>query len=259
MKAKIFRDIIILILVATILVIGINYFGFLNIFGSNTKIEIRKTELDKGRFVKGDKISITDRIRIKQSGVFVKEYEWMPFKNIRKEIELEFLTETGYFIDDIIKSEVVDSLVNDNIIGRSLIVEVPYPDSLFFEPAGDKALHKEGVTEGWVNTLAKGFFNDEEAIADFIVFIEELKQNSYESFLSEHANPDSNSSLARASMSILNFVNNGYSIGKEKGFSSVKVIFRETKDLGRFSTEVTCFDNGSCTQKVLVGENKIKG
>ncbi|MFT6333349.1 MAG: hypothetical protein ACI86M_000201 [Saprospiraceae bacterium] len=247
--------ILILLILLAVLAILSQFTGLIDIFGSSTEIEIKMTELDKGRFVGGDKISITDQIRVKQTGEFVKEYEWQRIRNIRKEVKVEYLTESGYFVDDIISSVKVDSLRGGNIFARSLIVKVPYPDSLFFQPAGDKTINKAGLTEGWTER----WIVDEEAQEAFKLFLIELKQKSYESFLDDNASPESNLSLAKATLSILRFVNNGYELGDDIGFSSIQAVFEERQGLNRPTIMVTCLKNGNCKQEILMNNEKFRG
>ncbi len=247
--------ILILLILLVVLAIIIKLTGFTGLFEGNTQIEIKTTKLDKGRFVQGDKISITDKIRVIQTGEFVKEYPWQRIRNIRKEVNLEYLTESGYFVDDIISSEKVDSLRDGKAIARSLIVKVPYPDTLYYQPAGDETIDKEDWTEGWT----EGLLIDREAEMAFFIFLVEMKRQSYEKFVEEHSNPNSNFSLSKAAMSILRFVNNGYEIGDDIGFSSIQAVFVETTELGRPTIMVTCFENGNCEQEILFENSKIKG
>jgi hypothetical protein len=247
--------ILILLILIVVLAIIIKLSGFTGMFEANTQIEIKTTKLDKGRFVGGDKISITDQIRVIQTGEFVKEYPWQRIRNIRKEVNMEYLTESGYFVDDIISSERVDSLRDGKAFARSLIVKVPYPDTLFYQPAGDETIDKEDWSEGWT----EGLLIDREAEMAFYIFLVEMKRQSYVKFIDEHSNPDSNFALSKAAMSLLRFVNNGYEIGDDIGFSSIQAIFEETTELGRPTIKVTCFEDGSCEQEILFGNSKLMG
>lgn len=244
---------LILIVVLAIIIKVSGFGGFGSLFQASTKIEIKKTQINKGRFVEGNKISITDQIRIKQKGEFVKEYPWQPFRNIRREVNIDFLTEAGYFVDDIISSVSVDSIKKGKTFARSLIVKMPYPDTLFYQFGGDKTIDKTEIYEGWIN----GLVLDKEAIEEFKLFVIEMKQNSYEKFIEEHSNPDSNFALAKATMSVLKFVNNGYKMGDDIGFSSIETSYEDTQDLGRPTIVVRCLSNGSCKQEILLGDTKF--
>ncbi|MEN8956945.1 MAG: hypothetical protein ABF258_02895, partial [Flavobacteriales bacterium] len=195
-----------------------------SIFGNGdaTKMKIEKSEVNLGRLISGNKISVRDKIIVKQKGTLQVDGNYLGFGNGNKEITLSFFSEIGYRPEDIIRSEKIDSILNEQVVARTLFVELPLPDTLLYIPKNMREKSNEWFWEGW--------YKDEINEAARKAFISELTTESYQSLRKEHIDGNANQTATEATKTIFNYVNNAYKIGKEKGFDSIFATFSFMKN-----------------------------
>lgn len=243
---KILNKLLVLIILILLLIVIDKLTGVFGAFESHDTLKIERTSMDFGRDVFGSKISIRDNIRIKQKGEYKIDGKYLGLGNERKSVEISFLAELGYFIEDITKSQKVDSIKGDNILSRTIIVELPIPDTLSFIEMKQEEASNEWFWEGW--------YKGEENVRKRKLFLDELKQNAYIRFVEENMNPDESSYLKDASMTLLNYVNNGYKVGNEVGFDFIIATFKNND--GSIIV-ITCHASGNCTQETIFNNSLL--
>ncbi|MDA9262013.1 hypothetical protein N9P38_01480 [Flavobacteriales bacterium] len=215
---KTINRILLIGVLAVILLIIINVKSC-SFFGNNggSTIEIQKSEVNLGRLISGNKISIRDNIIVKQRGTLKVDGNNLGLGNENKEITLSFFSEIGYRPEDIIKSEKIDSVLNGEIISRTLLIELPLPDTLLYLPKNMSEKNNEWFWEGW--------YKDEINKAARKVFVSKLEAESYLSLRKEHITGNPNKTAMEATTTLFNYVNNAYKIGNDKGFDSIFATF----------------------------------
>lgn len=202
--------------------------------GGTNSMEIQKSEINLGRLIAGNKISIRDKIIVKQKGTLRVDGNYLGLGNENKEITLSFISEIGYRPEDVIRSEKIDSLINEKIVARTLLVELPLPDTLLFIPKNSKEKKNEWFWEGW--------YKDEINFSARKVFMKKLEAASYQTLRKEHIDGNANKTAMEATTTIFNYVNNAYKIGNDKGFDSIFATFTFMQD-GKKNT-INVFYNG---------------
>lgn len=239
---KYLNKLLVLFILIVIFMIVDKLTGVLGIFESHDTLTIQKTSMDFGREIFGNKISIRDNIRIQQDGEYKIDGEFLVLGNERKSIEVTFLAELGYFIEDIIKSEKVDSFRGNDVVSRTIIVELPMPDTLSFIEMRHEEKSNEWFWEGWYKGAKNIRFKS--------IFLNALKENAYAKFAEDNMNPNDASTLIDASMTVLNYINNGYKIGNEAGFDYIIATFKNETD--RSVRIVKCNFKGNCKQETII-------
>ena len=242
---KYLNKILVLIILIVLFMIVDKLTGVLGIFEGHSSLTIQRTSIDFGREILGNKISIRDNIRVKQHGEYKIDGDFLGLGNERKSIEVTFLVELGYFIEDIVKSEKIDSLNGDDIVSSTIVVELPIPDTLSFIEMRQEEKSNEWFWEGWY----KGAKN----VRQKSIFLNELKLKAYSKFAEESMNPNDASTLIDASMTILSYVNNGYKIGNEAGFDFIIATF--TNDMDGSISVVKCNSKGNCKQETVIDKS----
>lgn len=221
------------LVVVLIIILNIKSCSFFGNGGQNT-IEIQKSEVNLGRLISGNKISIRDKIIVKQKGTLKVDGNYLGFGNENKEITLSFVSEIGYRPEDVIRSEKVDSLIDGKIVARTLLVELPLPDTLMYIPKNMREKSNEWFWEGW--------YKDEINSSARKKFMTKLEAESYQSLRKEHIDGNANKTAMEATKSVFNYVNNAYKIGNDKGFDSIFATFSFMEN-GKKNT-INVFYNG---------------
>lgn len=220
--------------------------GFFDMFSSEPQIKIERAEMDFGRDVFGDKISIRDNIKVTQTGQYKLDGNLLGLGNERKQITINFLTELGYFIDDIKGSERIDTIIDGQLKNRTLKVTLPLPDTLAFIEMRQDIKKNEWFWEGW--------YKDNKNYEARRKFLAEMKGAAYRDFYFRQIDPDRSSSLEEASQSILNYVNNGYKIANEQGFDQIITTFQLPDGT---ELEVRCNSEGNCFRNKMIERKSL--
>lgn len=202
--------------------------------GTNT-IEVQRSSVNMGRLISGNKITIRDNITVRQKGNLKIDGNYLGLGNENKDITLSFITEIGYRPEDIIHSERIDSIVNDQVVGKTLLIELPLPDTLLYIPKNMREKSNEWFWEGW--------YKDEINKTVRKQFIAKLVVESYQELRKTHITNNPNKTAMEATKTLFNYVNNAYKIGKEKGFDSIFATYTFL-DNGKKNT-INVFYNGS--------------
>jgi hypothetical protein len=227
---------ILLITVLVVILLIIINIKSCSIFGNSgeNSMKIQKSEINLGRLISGNKISIRDKIIVKQKGTLKIDGNYLGLGNENKEITLSFFSEIGYRPENIIRSEKIDSLINGEIVARTLLIELPLPDTLLYLAKNMHEKNNEWFWEGW--------YKDEINSAARKAFISKIEAESYQSLRKEHISGNPNKTAMEATKTIFNYVNNAYKIGNDKGFDSIFATFNFMKD-GKKNT-INVFYNG---------------
>ena len=204
--------------------------------GSSTNtMEIQKSTVDMGRLISGNKISIRDNIIVKQKGNLKIDGNYLGFGNENKEITLSFFAEIGYRPSDIIRSERIDSIRNGEIVSKTLLLELPLPDTLLFLAKNMNVKKNEWFWED--------HYKDKLNWDARKVFLKNLREESYQELRKKHITNDPNKTAMEATKTLYNYVNNAYKIAKDKGFDSVFATFSYTENGEKHTINV--FYNGT--------------
>lgn len=235
---KTINRLLILGILIVILLIVAEFTNFFDSFRGSSKLTVERSEVSFGREIFGNKISIRDNIVISQKGNLFVDGLFLGLGNENKDIELFFLSELGYFVEDITNSERLDSIQHDEIISRSLIVELPLPDTLSFIEMRQEEQSNEWFWEGWYKDSQHS-----EARKDFM---QRMRSNAYNQFSEEYISPDKTKSLFEAAFSVLNFVNNGFAIGNERKFDRIVSTFNVPAGSTVERITISCNADGDC-------------
>lgn len=241
------RVLLIAVLVVILLIIiNIKSCSFFGNSGANT-MEIQKTEVNLGRLISGNKISIRDKIIVKQRGNLKVDGNYLGFGNENKEITLSFVSEIGYRPNDIISSEKIDSIKDGIVVARTLLVELPLPDTLMYISKNMREKSNEWFWEGWykddINKKARKNF------------MTNMETESYQTLRKEYITGNPNKTAMEATTTLFNYVNNAYKIGNDKGFDSIFATFTFMEN-GQKNT-INVFYNGITltTPSLLIDKN----
>lgn len=203
--------------------------------GGGSTIEVQKSTVDMGRLISGNKISIRDNIIVRQTGNLKVDGNYLGLGNENKQITLSFITELGYRPSDIIRSEKIDSMKDGKVVSRTLLIELPLPDTLLYIPKNMKEKSNEWFWEGWykddINKKARK------------LFIKNLINKSYDEMKKVHVTNNPNKTAMEATKTLYNYVNNAYKIGNDKGFDSIYATFSFMEN-GQKNT-INVFYNGT--------------
>lgn len=202
--------------------------------GGENKMEIQTSEINLGRLISGNKISIRDKIIVKQKGTLKIDGNYLGFGNENKEITLSFFSEIGYRPEDIIRSEKIDSVRNGEVVARTLLIELPLPDTLLYMAKNMREKSNEWFWEGW--------YKDEINQSARKVFMTKLEAASYQTLRKEHIAGNTNKTAMEATTTIFNYINNAYKIGNDRGFDSIFATFSFMEN-GKKNT-INVFYNG---------------
>lgn len=220
-----------------------------NWFGGkgSSQIEVQKSTVDMGRLISGNKISIRDNIIVRQTGTLKIDGNYLGLGNENKEITLSFITELGYRPSDIIRSEKIDSVRNGKVVARTLLIELPLPDTLLYIPKNMKEKSNEWFWEGW--------YKDEINKRARSVFIRNIMDKSYIEMRKVHVTNNPNKTAMEATKTIYNYVNNAYKIGNDKGFDAIFATFSFVEN-GQKNTINVFYDGQTISSPGITIENQ---
>ena len=204
----------IVILIIILNVKSCSWFG--NGTSTNT-MEVQRSQIDLGRLISGNKISIRDKIIVQQTGNLKVDGNYFGLGNENKNITISFVSELGYRPSDIIRSEKIDSIVNGKIISKTLFIELPLPDTLMYIPKNMLEKKNEWFWEGW--------YKDEVNEKARKIFLTKLLHESYTEMRKIHVTNNPNKTATEATKTIFNYVNNAYKIGNDRGFDAIYATF----------------------------------
>lgn len=170
-----------------------------------------------GRLVSGNKISVRDKIIVNQTGNLKVDGNYLGLGNENKQITISFVAEIGYRPADIIRSEKIDSVKNGEVVSRTLLIELPLPDTLMYVYRNMKQKKNEWFWEGW--------YKDEINAQARKKFLTALTAESYTQLRKTHLTNNPNQTASEATKTIYNYVNNAYKIGNDRGFDKIVAIF----------------------------------
>ena len=205
------------LVVILLIIINVRSCSWLGVGNSTNKMEVQKSSVDMGRLISGDKISIRDKIIVRQKGNLKIDGNYLTLGNENKNITISFISEIGYRANDIIRSEKIDSIINGEVVSKTLLLELPLPDTLMYMYKNMNEKKNEWFWEGWY----KDEINDEARKK----FFKELRTKSYEEMRKVHITNNPTKTAFEATKTIFNYVNNAYKIGKDKGFDSIFATF----------------------------------
>ncbi len=231
--------IISVVLILIVAKFALDYFGLTDmIFGGNS-LTIEKSEVDVGRLVLGKKISIRDQIKIQKKAQYHIDGPYGILGNETKEVTLSFLAEMGYFPKDIIRSEKIDTLENKELKGRTLLIELPLPDTLQFY-----FMKKDEKKKGW---FFEGWKTDTEYNRKIRKrILDSLRNEAYSDFRNRFIYQNMTNCLEEATRTMYNYINTAYKIANEDGFSTIIAIFNYEMEGRAYQTQILCKENGQC-------------
>ena len=235
---KSIKKIITIIVIIVIAYIVLSFLGFINSDGKGN-VKVEESEIDIGRLILGDKISIRDKIVVTKKGNYYIDGDFLGLGNERKEVSLSFFTELGYRMKDIISSGKIDTIVDGELHSRTLVLELPLPDTLLFLFKNKQEKDKGWFWEGY---LTDNNYNNK--IRNRI--IDSLSRSAYTDLKYNYVYRDITSCVELSTLSVFNYVNNGYKIANERGFDYVIANFSYSIDGMEYKTQVTCNSNGEC-------------
>ncbi len=234
------------LVIVLIIVLNVKSCSWFGGTGENT-MEVQRSEIDLGRLISGNKISIRDKIIVRQTGNLKVDGNYLTLGDENKDITISFISEIGYRPSDIIRSEKIDSVVNGEVVSKTLLIELPLPDTLMYVPKNVFERKKEMPWEGWY----KDKINKEARQK----FIRELIAESYEEMRKVHVTNNPNKTATEATKTIFNYVNNAYKIGNDKGFDAIIAFFKYT-DNGATNTIQVYYDGQTLSTPEFKIENQ---
>jgi hypothetical protein len=212
--------------------------GLTSIFDSNSTIRVERSGIDTGRLIQGNKISIRDQIRVEKTASYAIDGPLWPLGNERKNVSLSFLAELGYFPKDILHSEKVDTFEGNLLRNRTLLIDLPLPDTLSFVSVRTELRDQEWFWEGWIES---GQVRDMRAR-----FIDSLRVAAYADFRQQFLHDRQLNTLEEATRTLLNYVNAAYRIGNDVGFSTVIASYRFVQEGKQHWVRIRCQEYGDC-------------
>lgn len=225
--------------------------GLTHLFDTSGQIRIERTGIDTGRLIQGNKISIRDQIRVEKTASYAIDGPLWPLGNERKNVSLSFLAELGYFPQDIIHSEKVDTFEGDLLRSRTLLIDLPLPDTLSFVSVRTELRNQEWFWEGWIES---GQVQQTRAR-----FIDSLRVAAYSDFRQQFLYDRQLNTLEEATRTLLNYINTAYRIGNDIGFSNVIASFRFEQEGKQHWVRIRCQEYGDCeiSRSVTDAEQKL--
>ena len=212
--------------------------GVMNLFDAGSQMRIERSEIDAGRLIQGNKISIRDQIRLEKTASYAIDGPLWPLGNERKSVNLSFLAEMGYVPGDIIRSEKVDTFDGDLLRSRTLLIELPLPDTLSFISVRTELKSQEWFWEGWIQSKQVNQAREQ--------FIDSLRVAAYADFRQRFLYDRQLVTLEEATRTLLNYVNTAYRIGNDVGFSTILASYRFEQEGMQHQVHVRCQEYGDC-------------
>ena len=213
--------------------------------GENT-MEVKRSSIDLGRLISGNKISIRDKIIVQQTGNLKVDGSYFTLGDENKDITISFISEIGYRPNDIIRSERIDSVINGEIVSKTLLIELPMPDTLMYMAKNMREKSNEWFWEGK--------YTDEINKKARKKFLSELIAESYQEMRKVHITNNPNKTATEATKTIFNYVNNAYKIGNDKGFDAIIAFFNYDEN-GTSNTIQVYYDGKTLSSPEFKMEN----
>ena len=246
---KILTRLILLVILVIILIfiLKTKSCSIFNPSSGENKLTVERSSVDLGRLISGNKISIRDKIIVRQKGNLQVDGSYLTLGNENKDVTVSFVAELGYRPGDIIKSEKIDSIKNGKVVHKTLLIELPLPDTILYIPKNVFIQKKEMPWEGW--------YEDEINREARKKFLKALKEKSYIEMRKTHVTNSPNKTATEATKTIYNYVNNAYKIGTDKGFDAIIAYFSYEEN-GEINTIQVYFDGKSLSTPEFKIENK---
>lgn len=225
--------------------------GLAGLFTANKEYRVESSEIEMGRLIQGNKISIRDQIQLEKSASYAFDGPLWPLGNERKSVSLSFLAELGYVPEDIIRSEKIDTFQGDLLVSRTLLIDLPLPDTLSFVQIQTALEDQEWFWEGWIDSPQ---IRESRA-----TFIDSLRSTAYSEFRQQFLQDRQLSTLEEATRTLLNYVNTGYRIGNDIGFSTIVASYQLEQEGAQHLIKIRCEEYGTCniSKSVMTTPEKI--
>ena len=240
-----------IVLILIVAKLAMDYFGLTDLLLGDNSLKIETSAIDIGNLVLGKKISIRDQIKIEKSASYHIDGPFGSLGNETKDVKLSFLAEMGYFPKDIIRSEKIDTIKNEEVKGRTLLVELPLPDTLQFYFMKKDEKEKGWFWEGW-NTDTE--YNKKIRTR----IIDSLRNEAYSDFKNRYIYQNITTCLEESTRTMFNYINTAYKIANEKGFSTIIAIYNYEMEGRAYQSQIICQENGQCEIARIEGDEGMK-
>lgn len=253
-KFPLLSKVVIALSIIFLLFVFLSNSSFANLLKGKTIVNVEKSSIDFGKLVQGKKISIRDNIEFTDHYSYFIDGKYFTFGNEEKTGIIKYYAEVGYKIDDIKKSEKIDSLNFWNkSIKRILLVHLPLPQTINFVVKE----RKEKAKGGWkfliqnYEFLANTNSKTRKAIYDSLHII---SQNRFRNELLKNLDLR----LEEAALTLHNHINGAYRLATEKGFDEIISAFEFRYGDADYKVKISCNEKGCRTvERLVVRQNNI--